>query len=368
MQNLTSSADVKKRAANWPVSHISQSRRSFMNLRYIISLLRIMRIPGLYPIMKDWQAFIRMHFIFSAYESGLLKALSIPSNRDRLIKELDVKRQEILDALLEVGLASKELELKNGLFSIKGKRSKAITADNGDMLAAMIQGNVTYYSDAYRNARHRMNGAELGDDLSKIGDLVARFSKISEPLIKNFIANIVHDKNPMRVLDVGCGSGILLKSSYDANSDATGVGIDIDEKVVQQARANISTWGLSDRFEIRHGDIRHISDEIMGAFDVITLYNLLYYFGKEDRFDLIKILRKKLSPDGVLAVAMSFNSKGKDLATANLNMVNSSLKGLTPLPQLNDIISILRACGFANIKIHRFMPGSTFYGLVASQN
>ena len=339
-----------------------------MNLRYIISFLRIMKIPGLYPIVKDWEAFIRMHFIYSAYESGLLKALSAPRNRDMLIRELDVKRPEVLDALLEVGLASKELELKNGLFSIKGKRSKAITGDNGDMLAAIIQGNVTYYSDAYRNASHRINGGELGEDLSKIGDVVARFSKLSEPIIKNFIANIVHGKNPMRVLDVGCGSGILLKSAYDSNGHATGVGIDIDEKVVQQARANISTWGLSDRFEIRHGDIRHIFDEIVGTFDVITLYNLLYYFDKEARFDLIKTLRKKLSPKGVLAVAMSFNSKGKDMATANLNMVNSSLKGLTPLPQLNDITSILKECGLANIKVDRFMPGSTFYGLVASQN
>jgi 2-polyprenyl-3-methyl-5-hydroxy-6-metoxy-1,4-benzoquinol methylase len=338
-----------------------------MNLRYIISFLRIMKIPGLYPIMKDWQAFIRMHFIFSAYESGLLKALSTPRSRDMLIKELDVKRPEVLDALLEVGLASKELALNNGLFSIKGKRSKAITGSNGDMLAAMIQGNVTYYSDAYRNVSNRIHGGELADDLNKIGNLVARFSKISEPIIKNFISNIVHDRNPIRVLDVGCGSGILLKSAYDSNGNATGIGIDIDEKVVQQARENISTWGLSDRFEIRHGDIRQIFGEI-GVFDVITLYNLLYYFDKEARFKLINILRKMLSPVGVLAVAMSFHSKGKDMATANLNMVNSSLKGLTPLPQLNDITAILKECGFGKIEVHRFMPGSTFYGLVAAQN
>jgi len=56
------------------------------------------------------------------------------------------------------------------------------------------------------------------------------------------------------------------------------------------------------------------------------------------------------------------------MATANLNMVNSSLKGLTPLPQLNDITAILKECGFGKIEVHRFMPGSTFYGLVAAQN
>lgn len=339
-----------------------------MNLRYIFSFLSIMKIPGLYPIMKDWQAFIRMHFIFSAYESGLLNALSTPSSRDMLIKELDVKRPEVLDALLEVGLASKELDLNSGLFNIKGKRSKAIMGGNGDMLAAMIQANVTYYSDAYRNVSNRLHGGQLGDDLGKIGDLVARFSKIAEPIIKNFISSIVRGRNPMRILDVGCGSGVLLKSAYDSNVNATGIGIDIDEKVVRQARENISTWGISDRFEIRHGDIRHISGEIMSPFDVITLYNLLYYFDNEARFSLIKNLRDMLSSEGVLAVAMSFHSKGKDMGTANLNMVNSSLKGLTPLPELTDITSVLKKCGFGKIEVHRFMPGSTFYGIVATQN
>ena len=52
-----------------------------MNLRYTLSFLRILKIPGLYPLMKDWQASIRIHFIFAAYESGLLKALSQPSSR-----------------------------------------------------------------------------------------------------------------------------------------------------------------------------------------------------------------------------------------------------------------------------------------------
>lgn len=318
--------------------------------------------------MKDWQSFIRMHFIFSAYESGLLNALSTPRSRDMLIKELDVKRPKVLDALLEVGLASKELDLNNGLFNIKGKRSKAIIGGNGDMLAAMIQANVTYYSDAYRNVSNRIHGEELGDDLGKIGGLVARFSKMAEPIIKNFISRIVRGRNPMRVLDVGCGSGVFLKSVFDSNGYATGVGIDIDEKVARQARENISTWGLSKRFEIRHGDIRDISEKIMRPFDVITLYNLLYYFDNEARFSLMKNLRDMLSSTGVLAVAMNFHSKGKDMGTANLNMVNSSLKGLTPLPELTDITSVLKKCGFGKIEVQRLMPGSTFYGIVATQN
>jgi 2-polyprenyl-3-methyl-5-hydroxy-6-metoxy-1,4-benzoquinol methylase len=339
-----------------------------MNLRYTLSFLNIMKIPGLYPVLKDWQSFVRMHFLFAAYESVLLRALVTPCDRETLIEKLDVKRPDILDALLDVGLASKELSIKKGKVIIEGKRSKAIVGAQGDTLAAMIQANITYYSDAYRNATYRIHGGELGDYLDKIGDLVARFSKIAEPILKDFITAIVRDKNPMRVLDVGCGSGVFLKSTYDANRNATGIGLDIDETVVRQAKENISAWGLTDRFNILHGDIRHLSGKFVGHFDLITLFNIMYYFNREDRSKLLNNLRTKLSPKGMLALAMSFHSMGQDIATANLNMVNSSLKGVTPLPKLDDITSVLKECGFGKIEVHRFIPGSTFYGIVASQN
>ena len=336
-----------------------------MNLRYTLSFLRILKIPGLYPVMKDWQASVRFHFIFAAYESGLLKSLNRPCDRKTLVENLQVKRPELLDAILEVGLATKELAIKNDQFFIKGKRSKAIMGADGDFLAAMIQANVTYYSDAYRNATPRMHGGELGEDLDKIGAIVARFSKMMEPIIKEFLASLTRGKNPMVVLDVGCGSGFVLHSVYEINSNAKGIGLDIDEAVVDQAKNNISAWGLANRFKILHGDICNFSEKV-GTFDLITLINILYYFSIKDRHELVNNLRKMLSPKGILAVVMSFHSGGKDIVTANLNVVNSSLKGLTPLPGLGEITSLLEQCGLSEIKIHRFMPGSTVFGIAAS--
>jgi Trp operon repressor len=132
-----------------------------MKFKYLITVLRTVKMPGLFPIMRDWQAFVRMHFIYTAFESGLLEALSIPSSRNDLIQKLNVKRPEILEALLDVGLSVKELAYKDGTYSIKGKRSKAVGGNKGDILAAMIQANITYYSSAYRNAADR-RGSTLG--------------------------------------------------------------------------------------------------------------------------------------------------------------------------------------------------------------
>jgi hypothetical protein len=62
---------------------------------------------------------------------------------------------------------------------------------------------------------------------------------------------------------------------------------------------------------------------------------------------------------------MNFHSQGRDIAAANLNVVNCSLKGLRPLPELDEMTSLLRKAGFGNIKVHHFLPASTFCGIIA---
>jgi hypothetical protein len=77
-----------------------------LKIKYILSLLRTLKIPGFFPLMKDWQALVRLPFIYAALESGLLEALRVPASRDELMSNLKVARPEILDALLDVGVAA----------------------------------------------------------------------------------------------------------------------------------------------------------------------------------------------------------------------------------------------------------------------
>jgi 4-hydroxy-2,2'-bipyrrole-5-carbaldehyde O-methyltransferase len=336
-----------------------------MKMKYVLSLLRTLKIPGFFPLMKDWQALVRLHFIYAALESGLLEALRIPASREVLIRKLDVGRPEILDALLDVGVATKELDRTGGKFSVKGKRSKAMIGQEGDMLSAMVQANTTYYHSAYFKATERLKGGPLGDDLAKIGDLVARYSKIGEPIIKQFLTGLTAGKNPMRVLDVGCGSGITLRTIFKGNPLATGTGIDVDEAVSEQARLNLEVWRLADRFRIVAGDVRVPPEPLEAPFDLITLLNILYYFPVAERLELLRKLRSLLSEQGTLALAMNFHSRGKDLAAAHLNLVNCSLKGLTPLPDLDEMPALLQQAGFNRVKIQNLIPGSSYYGIAA---
>lgn len=336
-----------------------------MNIRYLISAWRTLRIPGLLLFMRDWTAFLRMHFLYAAVTSGLLAALRDGGTLESLIDRLGVKRPELLEALLDMGTALKELRCKNGTYTIRGKRSKTIMTPAGDTLAALVEANVTYYGDAYRQLGDRMRGAPLGDDLDAIGNVVARFSKIGEPVLASFIRTLVSRSGPVRVLDVGCGSGYVLKTAWQSNDKAEGIGIDIDANVVHQAQVNLKQWDLPDRFQILKGDIGTVDESVHGRFDVITAFNLLYYLDPDHQTDFLRRMRRLLSPGGRLAIANNFESKGRDLAAANLNIVNTSLARLSPLPCLDTVRDLLKTCGFEAIKVTRFMPRNEFYGIVA---
>jgi 4-hydroxy-2,2'-bipyrrole-5-carbaldehyde O-methyltransferase len=336
-----------------------------MNIRHLIPIWRTIKIPGLWLIMRDWVPLLRMHFLYAAMDSGLLEALQTGATRAALIDKLNVQRPELLDALLDMGLALKELSLRNAAFSLRGKRSKVLATMDGDALAAVIQANVTYYNAAYRHLAGRLRGGPLGSDLDEIGETVARFSKIGEPILSNFIKSLMPTSGPVKIMDVGCGSGFVLKTAWQTNPKANGMGIDIDEKVAAQASANLRIWGLEDRFKILIGDIRSQLDAHQGGFDLITAFNLIYYIPTGERPDFFSLLRELLRPKGRIALVNNFQSKGMDAPAANLNIVNCSLNNLTALPDIEIIRKQLSACGFKRIQTTRFIPRSEFYGLTA---
>ena len=158
-----------------------------MKLRYILSIFQLMRIPGFLRVLKDFESTLRFQFFNAALDSGLLNALGTPQQKKDLIEKLDVKRTELLDALLDVGVSIGELSVKRDEYRLKGSVSKSLVSENGRALGAMIQAHVTYYNKAYREFADRVKGGPLSDDLEKIGDLVAKVSKIQEPLISDFI-------------------------------------------------------------------------------------------------------------------------------------------------------------------------------------
>ena len=83
----------------------------------------------------------------------------------------------------------------------------------------------------------------------------------SETLIAAAVEHFAGTDGPMRLLDLGTGSGALLLAALDQWPAATGIGIDRSPAALDQARRNANRLGTSGRAEFRIGDWTEGVDE-----------------------------------------------------------------------------------------------------------
>ncbi|MDR2412734.1 MAG: peptide chain release factor N(5)-glutamine methyltransferase [Rickettsiales bacterium] len=89
----------------------------------------------------------------------------------------------------------------------------------------------------------------------------------SEALVGAVIAeNAGH--SPLRILDLGTGTGCLISAIAANLPNAAGVGIDKSARAARVAKRNVENLGLADRIRIMRGDFE--SGLAVGKFDIIV--------------------------------------------------------------------------------------------------
>lgn len=316
-------------------------------------------------VLRDLQSLIRVHFLYAAASTGLLRALKKPASREDLIRRLHVTRPDLLESLLALGVSLGELSLKGGLYRVRGVRAKALMERPNDPLVAMVEEYATYHSSVYQELGERLRGGPLGDYMAGRGNLIARSSRMLEPFVVDFARELVAGRGAVRVLDVGCGSGIYMRHVADANTQARGIGVDMQAEVVSQAALNLKRWGIEGRFRVALADIREPTDDLSGAFDIVTLYNNIYYFPPEERPALFRSLGERLAPGGRLAIVSAM--RGDSVTTNDFDLVLRSTVGCTALPDTDELRSQLLDNGFDHVESTRLAPIESFYGLIATR-
>ncbi len=92
----------------------------------------------------------------------------------------------------------------------------------------------------------------------------------SESLVEHAVLIAENMPRPLRVLDVGTGCGALLLAFLKEVEEASGIGIDINEKALALAQKNAEANRLAARAEFREGDL---VEDLAG--------------GADERFDLV---------------------------------------------------------------------------------
>lgn len=329
-----------------------------MNLNAWMTFLRLPDLGAQLGINRDAEGFIRLHFLHAAAATGLLKRL-------RTWTELE-QRTDALDALLDVGVALGELERDGHRYRVCGKRSALLAEERGDALAAMVEEYVTYHAAVYRDFPERLQTGQPGDYLAGKGEMVARSSRMLEPFMTEFVQQTVAGKGAITMLEIGCGSGIYLRHAAEANPQATGIGIDLQADVVRETTARLAGWGLAPRFRIVRADIRQPTPELAGPFDLITLYNNIYYFPANERIGLLRSLRGRLKPGGALALTSLF--AGNTVPATNFDMVLASTLGCAPMGTIAAFTGQLHEAGFTSVTMKCLLPGQPFYGVAAERS
>ena len=148
----------------------------------------------------------------------------------------------------------------------------------------------------------------------------------SETVIEEAIRHFGDGNGPVRILDLGTGSGALLLAALDMWPGATGLGIDASSGALAVAQENAVRCGLAARAEVRLGDWGdglterfdlilcnppYIREDAMLPVDVRAFEPAQALFGGEDGLGAYRVLATQLgdllAPGGVALLEIGFD-------------------------------------------------------------
>jgi release factor glutamine methyltransferase len=161
-------------------------------------------------------------------------------------------------------------------------------------------------------------------------------------------------EDPLRILDLGVGSGALLCALLTEFGHARGIGVDISTDAADVARGNLRACGLSLRAEIRLGDWTR---GIEGRFDLIVS-NPPYI----PTVDLPRLPREVRNFDPWLAL-----DGGIDGLAAYRRILPESRRLLAPggwllvelgAGQAAKVTAVASQCGFTDVRTYQDLAGA----------
>jgi release factor glutamine methyltransferase len=193
---------------------------------------------------------------------------------DRLALEASTARSEALATLKEAfevrGIENPAREARLSLCAASGVSPVALLADPREPLGSAA-------SRVQEVAARRAAGEPLSRIVGRRefwGLSLAISSQVLDPrpeteTIVEAALSILGDRRdePLRILDLGVGSGALLCALLAEFANARGIGVDISADATAVAIGNLDACGLSERAEIRVGDW---TNGLEGPFDLIV--------------------------------------------------------------------------------------------------
>ena len=170
------------------------------------------------------------------------------------------------------------------------------------------------------------------------------------------VARLIPDTPGLKMLDLGCGTGLELDEIFKVNPTVCVTGIDLTESMLEKlrqkhaARKNQLNLILADYFKYDFG---------VNVYDVVLSMQTLHHFVAEDKIRLYKKIKNALKPDGFYIESdyMAPDQAFEDLHFAENKRLRAE-QGIKEGYYHYDIpytvehqIEMLQKAGFGNVKI-----------------
>ena len=326
-------------------------------------LYRDGRLSALVGATGELKSFYKLSYLAAAGEAGLLKRLEAgPATFESLAEFYAAggQRREALEAWLQFGIRLGLLRLGARGYALCGLAKKLAKPEN-DPVLAMVEEVVELHHKLITGTIPKIRGGELWSLSDQNGELIARSSRVLEAFQEEMIRKTFPERDPVRLLEVGCGSGVYLRYAAERNPSLTALGLELQTEVAEMARKNLRSWGLESRVKVERGDIREkVGDEL---FDIATLYNNIYYFPVEERVRLLEHIGSFLRPGGFLVLTTL--CQGGSLGAEALNLWGAATRGAGRLPGEDELLKQLREAGYGSVEPKNLVPGDRYLAFQA---
>ena len=334
-----------------------------MFIRPLVKLFRSKQLAAALGLKGLLRPFYRISYLVAAKDSGLLELLSRDLVRFETLAQTycrDAKSRKALEAWLQLGVRLGLLESGAQGYSLKGLARKLALPEN-DATLALAQEVVGLHQKLILGTPQKLRDGTLWTLDDQDGELIARSSRALEAFQTGAIDRTFPRSGEIRLLEIGCGSAIYIRHAARKNPSLSALGLELQPDVAALAGRNIRRWNLQDRVTVETGDIRQRIPA--AAFDVVTLYNNIYYFPVDERAALLAHVRKFIRPGGFLLLTTC--CRGGNVGMELLNLWGAATATGGRLPHVPEMVRQLHDAGYADVQTISLIPGDRFYAFRA---
>lgn len=310
-----------------------------------------------------FSSFYRLSFFASMVDTVILERLARgPVTAESLLEDIgnDPSLRHAIESWLGLGVRLGMLKKSNKKYCLRGFLAKRLARPENDAIRALVREVASLHHFYIMQTPAKLARNDLwtaSDQYNEHADFVARSSRNLEPFLFEFIDRFFPGSGSGRLLEVGCGHAGYIMYALGRNRDLSAIGLELDPQVAESARNAVRVRGLEDRVTILAQDVREFHTH--EQFDILTLYNNIYYFPVEERVKLLKYLKHLLKPNGRIVITTGCVNGSIEFELVNL--IHASTRGWGRLPDREEMLHQMFEAGFERNSAIDLLPGSKYY-------